>query len=337
MKRKIIKSSWRGRHAVVTGACGFIGSHLTEELLRLGADVTALAFYDARGSVGWLNDIDPALRKKVRIISGDIRDSEQMLSLVTKNSVVFHLAALIGIPYSYVAPRSYVETNVTGTLNILEASRRNKAQKILVISTSETYGSAIRVPINEQHPLQAQSPYAASKIAAEKLAESYYRSFDLPVTVIRPFNTYGPRQSARAVIPTILTQVLNGKKEIVLGTASTTRDFNFVKDTVTGMIKLAECSEAIGKTVNIGTGSEISIKETAERIARITGKKITIRSDRMRVRPGASEVLRLCADNSLLKSLTGWAPKPRIEEGLRITAKWFKSRAGDYDTERYYV
>lgn len=336
-KKTTASGYWHGRQAVVTGACGFIGSHLAEELARLGADVTALAFYDARGSIGWLADIQPSLKRKIRVVSGDIRDSEQMLSLVKKGSTVFHLAALIGIPYSYEAPRSYIETNITGTLNILEAARRNRAERTLVTSTSEVYGSALRVPIDEQHPLQAQSPYSASKIAAEKIAESYHKSFGLPVTIVRPFNTYGPRQSARAVIPTMLMQALDGRREIALGNATTTRDFNFVKDTVTGMIKLAACRQAIGMPVNIGTGVEISVNETARKIAEVTGRKISIRSDHLRIRPKASEVMRLCADNSLLRSLTGWAPPSRLEEGLRITARWLEPRLGNYDTERYYV
>jgi len=328
---------WKGRSTVITGACGFIGSHLVEELALRGASVTALAFYDARGSQGWLSDINPSLKKNVRIVSGDIRDSEQMLSLITEGCTVFHLAALIGIPYSYIAPRSYVETNVTGTLNVLEASRRNNAERTMVISTSEVYGSALRVPIGEDHPLQAQSPYSASKIAAEKLAESYFKSFGLPATIVRPFNTYGPRQSARAVIPTIFTQVLNGKREINLGTVSTTRDFNFVKDTAAGMIKLAECEKAIGRAVNIGTGIEVSVGDVAASIALICRRKIAILKKQERLRPGPSEVLRLCADNSQIKSLTGWKPAFSLEKGLKVTSQWFKTRSGNYDAERYYV
>jgi NAD dependent epimerase/dehydratase len=321
---------------LVTGACGFIGSHLTEALVKGGAKVRALAFYNARGSLGWIEDMPHEVRNSVEVISGDVRDTEQIGSVIGEGDVVFHLAALIGIPYSYVAPRSYVETNVTGTLNVLEACRRNKAAKVLVTSTSEVYGSALRVPIDEDHPLQAQSPYSATKIAAEKLAESYIRSFDLPAVIVRPFNTFGPRQSARAVIPTLLMQIAGGAGDVSLGDVSTTRDFNYVLDTVDGFIRLAACDNAIGRTVNIGTGVEVSIARLADIAQEISGVKIRLTRDEQRIRPCASEVRRLCADASLLKTLTGWAPKVGIEEGLRMTLEWMKEGHGEYDTQRYY-
>ncbi len=327
----------KGTTAVVTGACGFIGSHLAETLVRRGARVKALAFYDARGSRGWLDQIDPALAGGMEIISGDIRDAEQMRRLIGKDDVVFHLAALIGIPYSYVAPRSYVQTNIEGTLNILEAARAAGAARVINMSTSEVYGTALRVPIDEDHPLQGQSPYSASKIGAEKMTESYVKSFGLPAVTVRAFNTFGPRQSPRAVIPTILMQLLSGAGELQLGNLYSTRDFNFVEDTVEGLIRLASCDGAIGGVVNIGTGSEITIQALAETAQRATGcsARIVERQDRMR--PGPSEVQRLCADSSRLRALTGWTPPPRLEEGLHLTAEWMKRELKRYEPQRYYV
>ncbi|MBI3987367.1 MAG: GDP-mannose 4,6-dehydratase, partial [Lentisphaerae bacterium] len=239
--------------------------------------------------------------------------------------------------YSYEAPRSYVDTNVTGTLNILEAARAAGAARVLVVSTSEVYGTALTLPIGESHPLQAQSPYAASKIAAEKLAESYARSFGLPAVVVRPFNTYGPRQSLRAVIPTLLAQLLGGRRTLALGDASTTRDFNFVEDTVTGLIKLAACEAAIGRVVNIGTGTDVSIRQVAETAGALLGKPVKLRVQKERLRPRDSEVRRLCADNALLKTLTGWAPPARLREGLAKTATWIQERIDRYDPDRYYT
>lgn len=326
---------WSGASVVVTGAGGFIGSHLVERLVELGARVTALSLYDAQGFNGWLDDLAPDVKSSIRIVSGDVCDTECMRALIGEGDVVFHLAALIGIPYSYRAVRSYMNTNAGGTLNVLEAGRT--ARRVMIISTSEVYGTAIRTPIGEDHPLQAQSPYAASKIAAEKLAESYHKSFDLPVTIVRPFNTYGPRQSARAVIPTILMQGISGKREVVLGDPSTTRDFNYVRDTVEGLVKLAECTAAVGRAVNLGTGSEISIARVVELTAELTGQAMTIRSDPERLRPCASEVRRLCADNTLLKSLTGWAPPDRGIEGLRLTMEWLRRHMDRYQVDRYYL
>lgn len=329
--------NWQNEHVVITGACGFIGSHLAEALVARGAHVKALTYYDARGSRGWLDDVEAGVRNKLDIVASDVRDTECMYSLIEQGDVVFHLAALIGIPYSYHAPRSYMDTNVIGTLNILEASRRAGVRSVMVVSTSEVYGTAVQVPIPETHPLQAQSPYSASKIGAEKIAESFYRSFELPVVIVRPFNTYGPRQSARAVIPTILMQALNGSGEVLLGDPTTTRDFNFVQDTVLGMIKLAECEEAIGKIINVGTRTETAIGRVAEIVGDVVGHEIKIVHDPERVRPAGSEVRRLCADNTLLKSLVDWIPPARLEEGLRVTADWMKDRLDHYQAGRYYI
>lgn len=327
----------KNRTAVVTGACGFIGSHLVEHLVSLGMKVKALAFYDARGSIGWLSDIPQKTMKSVKVISGDIRDTEQMNSLIAGGDIVFHLAALIGIPYSYIAPRSYVETNITGTLNILQAARTNKAARLLVISTSEVYGTAITVPIPESHPLQAQSPYSASKIAAEKMAESFHKSFEMPVTVIRPFNTFGPRQSARAVIPTVLMQALAGRSIIRIGDPTTTRDFNYVKDTAAGMARIAACDRTIGLTVNIGTGIDVPVTEVIKEAGRIVGRRIKTKCDSRRIRPAASEVRRLQADSALLQKLTGWKPPFRLAEGMKETADWMKLHMDSYNADRYYV
>lgn len=329
--------SWRGQQVLVTGADGFIGSHLTEALAQRGARVTALALYDPRGRRGWLDELPAELADTVEIRSGDVRDTDMIRRLVRPADTVFHLAALIGIPYSYHAPRSYMQTNAMGTLNVLEGAREGRAGCVLVVSTSEVYGTAVRVPIDETHPLQAQSPYAASKIAAEKTAESFYRAFDTPVVVVRPFNTYGPRQSARAVIPTVLMQLLAGAETLALGDTAPTRDFNYVDDTVTGMIRLAECEAAIGRTVNIGTGTEISIGEMAEAAQQALGRTARVTVDQARMRPAASEVRRLCADNALLKQLTGWQPDTPLEHGLARMAEWMATRRPDYDAARYYV
>ena len=329
--------NWKGQPVVVTGACGFIGSHLVEDLVRRGAAVRALTFYNARGSHGWMDDLSPDVKKSARVIPGDLRDTEFICRLIQTDDVIFHLAALIGIPYSYEAPRSYIDTNIIGTLNVLEAARREGARRTLVLSSSEVYGTALRVPIAEDHPLQAQSPYSATKIAAEKIAESYYRSFDMPITILRPFNTFGPRQSARAVIPTILMQLIAGKPEIRLGDPTTTRDFNYVTDTVEGLIRLAECDAAIGRVVNIGTGTDVSIQHVAETAQRLLGCQAPLVTDPGRTRPAGSEVRRLCADNTLLRSLTGWRPPSRIEEGLQRTIDWLQKEIRHYDPEKYYV
>ncbi len=329
--------NWNNKKVLVTGACGFIGSHLVEQLVNLGAKVKALVLYDSRGRYGWMDDVARDLKKEIEIIQGDIRDAEMMVRITDKGSYIFHLAALIGIPYSYQAPRSYLETNITGTMNMLEAARQKAASRILITSTSEVYGTAIKVPISESHPLQAQSPYSASKIAAEKMAFSYWCSFKLPVTIARPFNTYGPRQSARAVIPTILMQAAARKSDIRLGDQQTTRDFNYVTDTAHGMICLAGSKNTMGITANIGTGTEISIKNTVQVASEVCGGKLRIKMEKGRIRPAGSEVRRLCADSRLIRKLTGWKPLIDFKQGMALTSDWFSSRKAEYDTERYYI
>lgn len=308
---------------LVTGADGFIGSHLTEELLRKGYQVKALSVYNSFNNWGWLEDIPQ--NKNLEIVTGDVRDPHFCLDITTDVDMIFHLAALIAIPYSYVAPTSYVDTNVTGTLNICNAAKINGNKRVLVTSTSEVYGTAQYVPIDEKHPKQPQSPYSASKIGADAMAMSFYNAFELPVTVARPFNTYGPRQSARAIIPTIITQIANGIKEIKLGDLTPTRDFNFVKDTCRGMVALAENDSTIGKEVNICSNFEISMKDTLGLIKKIMKSDVQFISDEQRIRPKNSEVFRLWGDNSLIKSLTGFVPSYDIEKGLTETCNWFKN------------
>ena len=311
----------KNRRLLVTGADGFIGSHLVEALVERGHQVTALAQYNSLNQWGWLEDI--AGLDQVKVVTGDIRDPHFCKQITKGQDAVFHLAALIAIPYSYVAPDTYLDVNVRGTLNICQAARENGIARVLHTSTSEVYGTAQYVPINEAHPLQPQSPYSASKIAADAMAMSFYNAFDLPVTIVRPFNTYGPRQSARAVIPSIISQIAAGKKEIALGDTSPTRDFSFVKDTCRGFMLLADCDDAVGKTINIGSNSEISIGNTAEIIKRLMGSRIAIASDAQRIRPEKSEVQRLWCDNGLIRSMTGYRPETPLEEGLRQTIEWF--------------
>ena len=308
--------------ALVTGAGGFIGSHLAESLVLKGFSVKALCHYNSSNSLGWLED-SPYL-KEIEIVTGDVRDPFQMLGICKGVDTVYHLAALIGIPYSYRSPTSYVETNVQGTENMLQAALRTGVRRIIQTSTSEVYGTARVVPIKEDHPLQAQSPYSATKIGAEALCYSFYSSFNLPVTIARPFNTYGPRQSARAVIPTVITQLLAGYKAIKLGALTPTRDFNHVLDTCHGFIALAGCDAAIGKTVNIGSGTEISIGDTVALIAELIGVDVEIECDELRLRPANSEVERLICDNSLMKSLTGHSSRHSLREGLAQTIEWLK-------------
>src|ERR1051325_2837577 len=342
-----------GSRTLVTGADGFIGSHIVEKLAARGAKVRALSLYNSFNDWGWLEQIDPAL--KVEVVTGDVRDKAQM-SLITKDiDVVFHLASLIAIPYSYVAPESYVQTNVQGTLNVIQAAKERGVKRIVHTSTSEVYGTARKVPIGEDHALQPQSPYSATKIAADSIAMSFHHSFGLPLLIARPFNTYGPRQSARgsislafhpsfglpllipgpfnpygprqsarAVIPTIVTQLLEGKKRIKLGRVDPTRDFNFVTDTCEGMIALAECDAAVGKVVNIGSCSEISIGDLAKMIGDIVGAKFEIETESARLRPEQSEVERLLCDNTQIGKLTGWRPKVGLREGLEKTVAWFR-------------
>ncbi|OGV74898.1 MAG: NAD-dependent dehydratase [Lentisphaerae bacterium RIFOXYB12_FULL_65_16] len=316
--------SWSGRQVLVTGGGGFIGSHLTERLAASGARVRALVHYSALGGSGWLRGSPCA--KDIEIVAGDITDSESVTAAVRGVEVVFHLAALIAIPYSYRAPRSYVNTNVLGTLNVLTAARDLGVSRVVHTSTSEVYGTARYVPIDEKHPLQAQSPYAASKIGADKLAESFHLSFGVPVVTVRPFNTFGPRQSRRAVLPTIITQCLQGST-VRLGSLTPTRDLNFVDNTVAGFIAAGATPDVAGRTVNLGSGREISIGDLARLIARLLNKDITIECEAQRVRPEASEVERLLADNTLARTLLGWTPQVSLEDGLQRTIAWFQDHA----------
>lgn len=328
----------QGRRVLVTGADGFIGSHLVERLVAEGAEVRALVYYNSWNSIGWLADVPDTVRAAVEVMPGDVRDTERVAEAVAGCSYVFHLASLIGIPYSYVAPRSYVDTNITGTLNVLEACRRSdRLVRLVHTSTSEVYGTAQTVPIAESHPLVGQSPYSASKIAADKLAESFHLSFGLPVATARPFNTFGPRQTARAVIPTIAAQLLSGCPELALGALTPTRDFNYVTDTAAGFIALALCPAAEGKVVNIGTGEEWSIEQTARLLMELTGREVPIRSDERRVRPANSEVNRLIGDNRLISQLTGWAPAVPFRDGLARTAKWIGRNLHHFNAARYGV
>lgn len=329
--------NWTGKKVLVTGAEGFIGSHLTERLVELGADVKALVLYNFANQWGWIDTLHQEIKKEIKIFLGDIRDENSVRSAVRDMDIVFHLAALIGIPYSYYAPFSYVDVNVKGTLNVLQACREMEIEKMIHTSTSEVYGTASYVPIDEKHPLQGQSPYSASKIAADMLAESYYKSFKTPVAIIRPFNTYGPRQSARAVIPTIINQILAGNKEIKLGDLSPTRDFNYVKDTVEGFIKIAESSQTLGTVTNIGTGKEISIENLVGKILALLGQDVEIVCDENRLRPEGSEVNRLCADNRKAFELTGWRPKYTLKEGLKETIDWMRKNMHLYKTDIYNV
>jgi len=309
---------------LVTGADGFIGSHLTEELVRKGYKVRAFCYYNSFNSWGWLDSLDKEIKDKIEVFMGDIRDPYGVRKSMEGIDIVFHLAALIAIPFSYHSPDSYIDTNVKGTLNILQAAKDLNVKKVLVTSTSEVYGTAQFVPITELHPKQPQSPYSASKIGADCIAESFFRSFDLPVTIVRPFNTYGPRQSARAVIPTIITQLLSGVEEIKLGDIIPTRDLLFVKDTVNGFINIAESDELLGQEVNIATQSEISIGDLAQSLINIINPKSRIVSDSQRLRPSKSEVFRLFGSNEKLKKHTKWEQKYSLEQGLINTIEWFK-------------
>lgn len=313
---------------LVTGADGFIGSHLTEYLVRAGADVRAFVYYNSFNSWGWLDDADQEVKSSLDVFAGDIRDPHGVRSAMQGCDVVMHLAALIAIPYSYHSPDTYIDTNVKGTLNVVQAARELGVERVVHTSTSEVYGTARFVPITEVHPLQGQSPYSASKIGADQIAQSFFHAFSTPVTTVRPFNTYGPRQSARAVIPTIITQIAAGAKKIKLGALHPTRDFNYVQDTVRGFVALAEADAAIGNVVNLGSNYEISIGDTVGLIAELMGREVVIQSDEERLRPVGSEVERLWADNRLAKELAGWSPQyPGIEglkRGLTETISWFR-------------
>ena len=312
---------------LVTGADGFIGSHLTEELVRQGHSVRAFVYYNSFNSWGWLDRCSPEVKGKFEVFSGDIRDPHGVREAMKGCEAVIHLAALIAIPFSYHSPDTYVDTNMKGTLNVLQAARDLGVKRVIHTSTSEVYGTAQFVPITEDHPLQGQSPYSATKIAADQLAFSFYSSFDLPVVILRPFNTYGPRQSARAVIPTIITQIANGQKEIKLGAISPTRDFNYVKDTVDGFVATLNSKNGLGEVINLGSNFEISIKETVELIAEIMGVTISIAQDGDRLRPPSSEVERLWADNSKAKEILNWKPRfagrDGLKSGLEETIAWF--------------
>jgi NAD dependent epimerase/dehydratase len=314
----------KGKKILVTGADGFIGSHLVEALLAEECDVRAFVYYNSFNSWGWLDTLPPKVLRGLDVFSGDIRDPNGVFEAMRGCEVVFHLAALIAIPFSYHSPDSYVDTNIKGTLNILQAARRLATERILITSTSEVYGTAQYTPIDEKHPFQGQSPYSASKIGADRLAESFYRSFATPVVIVRPFNTYGPRQSARAVIPTIITQLLLGQTELRLGSLTPSRDFNYVKDTAQGFIALAEADLAIGKEINIATGKEYPIGDVAQVLITELNPNARIMTDDQRLRPEASEVLRLVGDNALITTLTPWRPLYELTAGLRDTIAWFR-------------
>lgn len=326
--------SWTGRRAVVTGAGGFVGSHLVERLVELGADVTAFVEYNSLGSWGWLDE-SPA-KGEIAVVAGDVRDRDSLTPAIAGAEAVFHLAALIAIPYSYAAPASYVETNVLGTLNVLRAASEAGVRVVVHTSTSEVYGTARYVPIDEEHPLQGQSPYAASKIGADKMAEAFHLSFGLPVATLRPFNTYGPRQSARAVIPTIVTQLLRSDA-VSLGNLAPTRDFTYVADTVDAFVRVADCPEAVGRVLNIGTGREIAIADLVERCEATLDRRASVALDRERIRPAGSEVERLCANVDAARSLLGWEPRVPLDEGLAVTAAWIEEHLERYRVGAYTV
>ncbi len=329
-------NSWNQKRVVVTGAGGFIGSHLAEELVRRGADVTAMVHYNALNSLGNLRFAAPELRRLLKIAAGNIEDVEFVASTLDGNDVVFHLAALIGIPYSYVAPRSYVRTNIEGTINVLEAVRRGMVGLAINTSTSEVYGTAMREPIDEEHPLQGQSPYSATKIAADKLAEAYWRSFNVNVVTVRPFNTFGPRQSARAFIPTIIVQALT-LPEIRLGSLAPQRDMTYVADTVEGFLAAAATTGLAGETINLGTGITASVGEFAERIKLLMGIDKPLVQDPQRVRPEKSEVMRLISSNLKAKRLMGWAPQIDLNTGLERTIEFFSSNLDLYQSTKYAI
>jgi dTDP-glucose 4,6-dehydratase len=327
-------SDWPGRRVLVTGAGGFIGSHLVERLVDLGADVRALVEYNSLGSWGWLDE--SPVRGDIEVLLGDVRDRDSTIVAAAGRDVVFHLAALIAIPWSYDAPAAYVETNVVGTLNVLRAAEKAGVERVVHTSTSEVYGTARYVPIDEAHPLQAQSPYAASKIGADKIAEAFCLSFGLPVATLRPFNTYGPRQSARAVIPTIITQLLAGES-IALGNLSPTRDFTYVTDTVEAFVKVVDVAEAVGRVLNVGTGREIAIGDLVERVEAVIERHAPIDLDLARVRPNGSEVERLCANADEARRLLAWEPRVTLDEGLVATAEWIGRNLERYRVGAYTV
>ncbi len=322
---------------LVTGADGFIGSHLVEALLLEGHKVKAFVYYNSFNSWGWLDTLPKEILKEIEVFTGDIRDPNGVKASMKGIEEVYHLAALIAIPFSYHSPDSYVDTNIKGTLNVLQAARDLNTKRVLVTSTSEVYGTAQYVPIDERHPFQGQSPYSATKIGADRIAESFYRSFDMPITIVRPFNTYGPRQSARAVIPTIITQLLAGKKEIKLGSITPTRDFNYVKDTVQGFIEIAKSNNTIGEEINIATQREISIGELAQELIDQINPNAKIVCEEQRLRPEKSEVNRLLGSNEKIKQLTNWEPKYTLQTGLAETIEWIRNNLDKYKIDIYNI
>ena len=320
---------------LITGGGGFIGSHLVEGCLKQGYQVKVLVHYNSRNSLGWLED--SFIKKDIEVISGDVRDYDMVFKAAKGVEGVFHLAALIGIPYSYISPLAYIKTNIEGTYNVLEAARQLEIKNLLITSTSETYGTAQYIPINEKHPAVGQSPYAATKIAADEIALSYWRSFNTPVKIVRPFNTYGPRQSARAIVPSIITQVIQGKAQINLGSTTPTRDFTFVKDTVQGFIEIYKSDELFGQATNIGMGKEISIQELTNLIADIMHVKIDIINEKQRMRPVNSEVERLFCDNSKLCTHTDWKPKYSLKQGLTDTIEWISRNQHHFKQDAYNI
>ena len=326
--------NWNKKSALVTGAGGFIGSHLTEHLVELGANVKAFVRYNSRNDWGMLELLPEEKLSQIEVITGDLKDADAVRHATKDIDIIFHLGSLIAIPYSYIHPRETIETNILGALNVLTAAKENNVEKVIHTSTSEVYGTARYVPIDENHPLQGQSPYSASKIGADKIAESFYRSFNLPVAIIRPFNTYGPRQSARAVIPTIITQAL-AKEKIFLGSLHPTRDHTYVKDVVEGFIKVAESPKSVGEVINIGSNFEISISDLANKIISLIGKNAEIVTDPVRVRPQDSEVERLWCDNTKAKRLLGWEPKTSLDEGIKKTIDWISNNTNLYKPELY--
>lgn len=323
------------KKVLITGAGGFIGSNLTEKCVEAGYKVRAFVHYNSKNSWGWLED--STVLKEIEVVTGDIRDYDSVYAAAKECDTIFHLAALIGIPYSYVSPKAYIETNITGTYNILQASRELGTEKILVTSTSETYGTAQYVPIDEKHPMVGQSPYSASKIAADQVAISYYRSFELPVKIVRPFNTYGPRQSARAIIPTVISQILSGRTQLKLGNTTPTRDLTYVKDTAAGFLAIADANGLFGEITNIGMNEEISVGELVQKIAGIIGTSVEVQTDEIRVRPGASEVERLWCDNTKIMRETGWKPGYTVDTGLAETIEWIKHHIHLYKPEIYNI
>jgi len=322
---------------LVTGSEGFIGSHLVETLVKRGYQVRAFVLYNSFGSLGWLDSLESETLKKIDIFMGDVRDPNGVKEAMKNMDMVYHLAALIGIPYSYHSPDMYVDTNIKGTLNILQSARDFQTKRVIITSTSEVYGTAKYVPIDENHPFQGQSPYSATKIAADRLAESFYRSFNTPITIVRPFNTYGPRQSTRAIIPTIITQLLAGETKIKLGSLTPSRDFNYVKDTVNGFLAISDSSKTIGEEINIASEKEITMHDLAKKLIEQINPKAKILQEDIRLRPKNSEVSRLLGSNAKIKKLTNWEPQYDLERGLKETIEFFKHNLNRYKTNKYNV